>query len=675
MNSRERGLLALNHKEPDRIPFDLGGTVLTSIHVNAYKNLRQYLGLAEKEIGVMDVFQQTAIVDDDVRQLLKCDVRNVAPRSSATHQIVVNTTDMPGYDFFHDEWGIGWRKPQDGGFFYDMFDHPFANADSIEYLKNFPWPDPEDPARFIGLADRAKYVAEELGELVILGGLSAGFIELTAWTRGFAKFYPDLVTNLDWLTYLMDTIIDLKLAYWDIALPMVGEYADVVQEADDLAGQFDMLISPEMYRNLLKPRHKKIMDFIKERTDAKIFFHSCGAIRSIIPDLIDIGIDIINPVQVSATGMESAGLKRDFGDDMVFWGGLVDTQGAFTGGAPDQVRDEVRRRIDDFGPSGGFVGAAVHNIQANVPPENIMAMWETLQEYGEYGSGGVGQRPDDYVYSEPPAEPVVVSASPDAMAGRGLTPEEAAALAAKEEALPAVVLELREVVIAGNPAASVEKAQQALDEGMDAQAIILEGVIPAMDEVGRSFESGEFFLPQMMAAASGTRGIMDRLRPMLVESGAEPVGKAILGTVKGDLHDIGKRLVGMMLEGAGFEIVDLGPDVPGEKFIKAIEENDAQLVGMSALLTTTMPMMDQIIREIEDAGLREQVKIMIGGAGTTQDFADEIGADGYAPDASAAVRKARELLAITAQPGGAGTKGVGCTETATPAQDQEPGLT
>jgi uroporphyrinogen decarboxylase len=648
MNSRERGKMALNHKEPDRIPFDLGGTVLTSIHVNAYRNLRQYLGLPQKEIGVMDVFQQIAVVDDDMRELLKCDVRNVAPRSSATHDIVVNQTSMPGYRFFHDEWGIGWRMPKDGGFFYDMFDHPFANADSVADIDNFPWPDPVDPARFVGLADRAKYVAEELGELVILGGLSAGFIELTAWTRGFAKFYPDLVTNLDWLTYLMDKIIDLKLAYWDIALPLVGEYADVVQEADDLAGQFDLLISPEIYRKVVKPRHKKIMDFIKERSDAKIFFHSCGAIRGIIPDLIDIGIDIINPVQVSATGMESSALKRDFGDDIVFWGGLVDTQGAFTDGTPAQVRDEVRRRVDDFGPGGGFMAAAVHNIQANVPPENIMAMWETLQECGAYGPGGVGQRPDDYVYSEPEVISTLVSASPDAMAGRALTAEEAATIAAKEDALAPVILEMREAIIAGDPPASVASAEQALAEDIDPQVIILEGVVPAMDEVGRRFETGDFFLPEMMAAALGTRGIMDLLRPMLVESGAEPVGRAILGTVKGDLHDIGKNLVGMMLEGAGFEVYDLGPDVPGEKFINAIKETDAILIGLSALLTTTMPMMDKIIREIEEAGLRDQVKIMIGGAGTTQDFADEIGADGYAQDASAAVRKAKELLAITA---------------------------
>ncbi len=380
MNSRQRAKMALNHQEPDRIPFDLGGTVLTSINVHAYRQLRQYLGLPDKEIDVMDIFQQIAVVDDDVREKLGVDVRNVAPRSSATHNIVLNETDMPGYTFFHDEWQIGWRMPKEKGFYYDMFEHPLSKSSSIEDIRNFPWPDPVDPARFVGLQEQARHVAEDLGELVILGGLAAGFIELTAWTRGFARFYPDLVTNREWLTYLMDKIIDLKMAYWEVALPMVGEYADVVQEADDLAGQFGLLISPEIYREVVKPRHKKIMDFIKARTDAKIFFHSCGAVREIIPDMIDVGIDILNPVQVSAAGMESAALKRDFGKDMTFWGGLVDTQGVFTNGTQQQVRDEVRRRIDDLGPGGGFIAATVHNVQANVPPQNVMAMWETLQE-------------------------------------------------------------------------------------------------------------------------------------------------------------------------------------------------------------------------------------------------------------------------------------------------------
>lgn len=644
MNSRQRVQLALAHKEADRIPFDLGGTVLTSIHVNAYRNLRRYLGLPDQEVAVMDVFQQIATVDDDVRQRLGCDARNVAPRSSATFKIEIDEDSMPGYRFFHDEWGIGWRMPKDGGFYYDMFHHPLSAATAIEDIKNFPWPDPVDPARFAGLAESARHVAEDLGEAVILGGLSAGFVELAAWTRGFARFYPDLVTNLEWMTYLMDTIIDLKLAYWEIALPLVGDYADVVQEADDLAGQFGLLINPETYRKLIKPRHKKIMDFIKARSKAKIFFHSCGAIRDIIPDMIEIGIDILNPVQVSAVGMESSSLKRDFGRDMTFWGGLVDTQGVFTTGAPAQVRDDVRRRIDDLGAGGGLIAATVHNIQANVPPENIMAMWETLQEYGCYGAGGVGQRPADYTPAPRNDKPVAVNTSPDRLPAT--MPEPAEVVANAEDLIPELFLDMQDAIIDGQRRPAVEAAKAALAEGYTPQDVISDGVVPAMTIVGEKFETAEFFLPEMMAAALAARGILEVLRPQLAAAHTEPVGRIVIGTVKGDLHDIGKNLVCMMMEGAGFEVIDLGPDVPADKFIAAIEEHRPGLVGLSALLTTTAPMMRTIVNSFQQAGIRDRVKVLVGGAAVNADFADEIGADGYAQDAGAAVRKAKELLAI-----------------------------
>jgi corrinoid protein of di/trimethylamine methyltransferase len=519
-----------------------------------------------------------------------------------------------------------------------------SGSTSIDDIKNYPWPNPVDPARFAGLADRARNVAEVQGEPVILGGLAAGYVELTAWTRGFAKFYPDLVTNLDWMTYLMDTLIDLKLAYWEVALPLVGDYADVVQEADDLAGQFGLLISPDIYRRVIKPRHKKIMDFIKARSKAKIFFHCCGALREIIPDLIEIGVDIINPVQVSAAGMESSALKRDFGKDITFWGGLVDTQHVFTNATPAEVRQEVRRRIDDFGPGGGFVAAAVHNIQANVPPENIMAMWETLQEYGSYGSGGVGQRPEGYVYSRPLEQPIAVHAAFESVPARMLTPEEVAAQAAAATELPAVIDDIIDAIIEGNPKGARAAAQEALDQQIDIQRIIGDGVVPAMQEVGDKFACGEFFLPEMMAAALGARSILELLRPRLAAAKSKPVGRIVLGTVKGDLHDIGKNLVAMMMEGGGFEVIDLGADTPAEKFIDAVRQYQPQIVGLSALLTTTMPMIGKIVKAMDEAGVRSQVKVMVGGAPVTQEYADKIGADGYAPDAGAAVRTAKSLL-------------------------------
>jgi len=382
MNSRERVLTALNHKEPDRVPFDLGGTVVTGIHVKAYQALRDYLGLPRVEPKIVDIFQQIVQVDDDMLERLGVDVKNVAPRSSATFKIEIK--DMGDYTYFYDEFHIGWRMPKDGGWYYDMFDHPLSGKITEEDVDRFDWPDPLDPARFVGLKEAAVKVAEEEKRAVVVGNMSAGIMEVFAWVRGFKDYFSDFALNPKLACKIMDKVLEMKLAYWGKALEILGDTIDVAQEADDFAGQNGMLISPRTYRTLVKPRHKELCDFIHSHSKAKIFFHSCGSIRPIIPDLIEIGVDIINPVQVSAKDMDSADLKREFGKDLTFWGGGVDTQHVLGTGTPQQVREEVKRRLEDLMPGGGFVFNTVHNIQGNVPPENIMAMWETLQEYGVY---------------------------------------------------------------------------------------------------------------------------------------------------------------------------------------------------------------------------------------------------------------------------------------------------
>ena len=205
---------------------------------------------------------------------------------------------------------------------------------------------------------------------------------------------------------------------------------------------------------------------------------------------------------------------------------------------------------------------------------------------------------------------------------------------------------MQDAIIDGQRAPAVAAAKAALEQGFTPQDVISDGVVPAMTIVGEKFETAEFFLPEMMAAALAARGILEILRPRLAAAHAEPVGRVVIGTVKGDLHDIGKNLVCMMMEGAGFEVIDLGPDVPAEKFVAAINEHQPGLVGLSALLTTTAPMMRTIMGSLQQAGVRDQVKVLGGGAAVSAEFADEVGADGYAPDAGAAVRKAKELLAI-----------------------------
>lgn len=382
MNARERVLLALNHKEPDRVPYDLGGTVVTGIHHKAYTAWRQALGLPPREVKIIDMIQQLAQVDDDMMDRLGVDMRNISPRSSASFQITVG--DMGDYTYFYDEWKIGWRSPKDGGLYYDMFDHPLRGEITVEDVDKFPMPDPLDPARFVGLREAALHVRDVEQRAVVFGNISAGIFEMLTWLRGYSDAYADWGESSPAALRIMDRMLQIQLAFWEKALDLVGDVIDVAQIADDIAGQDGPLISPRSYRRLLKPLHKELCDFIHARTGARIFMHSCGAIRPFIPDFIEIGIDIINPVQVSAAGMDSAELKREFGRDIVFWGGGVDTQRVLGTGSPDDVRAEVRRRLDDLMPGGGFVFNTVHNIQGNVPVENLMAMWETVQEHGRY---------------------------------------------------------------------------------------------------------------------------------------------------------------------------------------------------------------------------------------------------------------------------------------------------
>jgi len=201
-----------------------------------------------------------------------------------------------------------------------------------------------------------------------------------------------------------------------------------------------------------------------------------------------------------------------------------------------------------------------------------------------------------------------------------------------------------QAVMEGNADQAAKETEAALAAGLPPSDILNKGCIAAMGEVGRLFEEGEMFVPEMLIAARAMQAAMNILKPYLAEGEVVSAGKIVLGTVSGDLHDIGKNLVGMMMEGAGFEIIDLGNDVSPDAFVNAVRENEADLVGMSALLTTTMPSMKATIEALTEAGLRDKVKVMIGGAPITQNYANEIGADGFAPDASSATRKAKALM-------------------------------
>lgn len=384
--SYERVKAALEHREPDRVPFDLGGSVLTGMNRHCYTNLRKYLGMPGKEVEIYDVMQQLARIDDDMIERLKIDVRCVDPSPPSKKGLAKDIERDGDYYKMTDEWGIGWKMPVEKGHYFDMMERPLADAETIEDIEKFPWPDPVDPARFATLKERAdKYVYEEK-KAYILGRQYAGIWETALWMCGFEKFFCDMVLNEKFAHALMDKITELKMQYWEKALETVGENVLIVSEADDLATQNSLLCSVDLYKKIVHPYHKKLFEFIKKKAKNKvyIFYHTCGAVIPMIPYLIEEGVDILNPVQVNAKDMDTKVLKREFGKDITFWGGGVDTQRVLPFGTPEEVREEVKRRIEDLAPGGGFVFAAIHNVQSDVPPENFMAMWETLQEYGIY---------------------------------------------------------------------------------------------------------------------------------------------------------------------------------------------------------------------------------------------------------------------------------------------------
>ncbi len=381
MNARERLITSLEHREPDRVPFDLGASLITGIHKTAYKNFTDLLNMPEKEVKIFDVVQQISTPSEELLRKIGVDTRNLSPLSSS--QWTLNYSEDAEYRYFTDEWGIVWRMPLDNGFYFDMYKNPMAEIDTLEGLANYQFPDPTDDARFVGLRQRA-LVEHEKGNAIVLSSMSAGIMELGAWLRGFENFFMDLALRPEFTRALLNKVYEIKRQYWEKALNEVGDLIQVVQEADDLGAQNSLLISPKMYRKFIKPLHKDLFEFIHSKTKAKVFIHSCGAVSDLIPDLIDSGVDILNPVQLSARNMDPVKLKQEFGKDIVFWGGGIDTQSILPKGSLTQVREAVKRQIEILAPGGGFVFNTVHNIQPDVPPENLMAMVEALHEFGNY---------------------------------------------------------------------------------------------------------------------------------------------------------------------------------------------------------------------------------------------------------------------------------------------------
>ncbi|HUI10233.1 MAG TPA: uroporphyrinogen decarboxylase family protein [Bacteroidota bacterium] len=406
MTHRDRVLAAINHREGDRVPIDFGGHHSSGISAIAYARLRASLGLPARTVRVVEPIQEIALVDDDVLDFFGVDTiemgRGFALRESDWSDWVLpdgTPCKLPAWVKPERESGrwiirsgsgrIVGQMP-DGALYFEQTYYPFAGgaADCSRIEESFadcmwgaikspPGPLASGPARSAILAAGARTLREKTDRAIV--GLFGGNLLETGQMLYRNDNFLMLMAGDHGATHeFLDRLLELHLKNLEAFLGAVGPFIDVINFGDDLGMQTGPQMSPAMYREYFKPRHAAMWRRAKELADVKVMLHCCGGVRELLPDLIDAGLDIINPVQTSCRGMEPGTLKRDFGRDIVFWGGGCDTQSILPSGTPAGVARHVRERVKTMSPGGGFVFQQVHNILANVPPENVRAMFEAV---------------------------------------------------------------------------------------------------------------------------------------------------------------------------------------------------------------------------------------------------------------------------------------------------------
>jgi uroporphyrinogen decarboxylase len=376
MTSRERVRAAVELRQPDRVPIDIGGSSVSTIIGSAYEDLKAYLGI-ESETHYMKRKSRSSILDERIAQRLHTDTRPILIGSPDGWEDIYFEDGS-----FQDEFQIIWRKSGDAHGHYAPLGNPLQHATGIAEIEAFDWPDPLNPGRTRGLREKARQLHEETDYAIVLT-LPVGCVHLSQYLRGYQEFLMDIVLNPEFLGALLDHTVEWWNALTAATLDEVGPYVDVVMFGDDVAFDDRPMVDLKRYRQLIRPRTQAMIDCIKARTDARVLYHTDGALKTMIDDFVEIGVDALNPIQVSSTGMgDTAELKALFGDRLCFWGS-VDTSRVLSQGSPEEVRQEVRRRIEDLAPGGGLVIASVHNIQEDVPPENILAMADAAYEFGQ----------------------------------------------------------------------------------------------------------------------------------------------------------------------------------------------------------------------------------------------------------------------------------------------------
>jgi len=385
LTPRQRVLMALNHEEPDRVPIIIGTSNTTTVKIGSYRRLKSLLGIERPDRFIYDWPELgSADLDEAGLERLHGDARGVLDRFPAG--ICERNSRRPPHSPFIDDWGSGSIEIAPGNWSPGV--HPMAEATALEEIERYPWPDMDDPTRVAHVRERARALAKE-SRYAIIGTPWLLFpLERAFAMQGMDRFMMNLARRPEFARALLEKIAELCKQLMGHFLDELGEDVDIIKIGDDLGMQDRLLISPKMYRQVLKPIHADYIAFIRQRTPAKVFFHTDGDVFDLMDDFVEIGIDILNPIQTSAGKMANlVELKRRYGRNLVFCG-AVDSQRVLPSGTPDEVRQEVRRVINLLGPGGGYMLASVHTIMDDVPPENILAMVDEAVESGRYPLSG-----------------------------------------------------------------------------------------------------------------------------------------------------------------------------------------------------------------------------------------------------------------------------------------------
>lgn len=390
MTSRQRVLAALNHEEPDKMPIDVGGLALFScLHETAQKKLMNYLGEEEPNPELLSMTSRTVRPNKLIYEKFQSDCYGLIGKPSGNWELEL-VSDGVGGSWFYDEWGIKWHQPF-GAFYYDAVEQPLRGA-SLNDVLHYKWPDPTDSARLASTKEQAKWLYENTDYCLVYTPIWAtGIFQTAGIMQGFEDNLVNIMIAKDISRAMYEGLTEFHMAHLDYVMDEIGDYIQVIVMSDDLGFQDRPIIRVNLFQELLKPLYARIIERLKSRKpEIKVVFHTDGAVSSFLSEFIDIGIDATNPVQVSCAGMENtAKLKHDFGEKLSFWGAAVSSQTTLPFGTPQKVREEVRSHITDLAPGGGYIFASVHNIQPDVPVENMVATFEeaiAIRNYPIMGS-------------------------------------------------------------------------------------------------------------------------------------------------------------------------------------------------------------------------------------------------------------------------------------------------